>query len=327
MPDPRESMADAPLVTVVIPAFNCAPFIRTAIDSVLAQDYPDLEIIVIDDGSTDATGSIVETYGDRVRLLAQANRGCAAARNLGIANARGDYIAFLDADDAWWQGKVSYQIEGLRQSGLQMAYSRFIVWQPEADGSCLAPQRVFAVPDNPALSDCALVTGDTYQELLLDCIVWTSTVLIRKSALLQVGCFDETLALGEDYDLWLRLSQMLLMLGQEQPTALYRQHPDSITRRVHAINHEYLVIQRSLDKFGPGSQASAAGMPARLQARLARSMFSHGYNHARVGNHAIAASSYRASMRHGGWRLKVALRAWLSSLRARLRTPSKATNE
>lgn len=309
---------DAPLVSVVIPVFNCAQFIGVAIDSVLAQDYPQLEVIVVDDGSTDATRSVIDGFRDRVILLAQENRGCAAARNLGVAHAQGDYIAFLDADDAWWHGKLRYQIEGLQQSNLQMAYSRFIIWQPEADGTYAAPERIFAVTDNPALSDSALVTGDTYPELLIDSIVWTSTVLIKKSALQQAGPFDETLALGEDYDLWLRLSQMLPMLGQAQPTALYRQHPASITRQVHAVNHEYLVIQRALGRWGPGSQANAPGMAARLQARLARSMFSHGYNHARAGSHAIAASSYRGSMRHGGWRLKVALRALVSGLRARL---------
>lgn len=313
-----DSLPDLPLVSVVIPAFNCAQFIGSAIDSALAQDYPHLEMIVIDDGSTDDTRGVVETYGDRVRLLAQPNRGCAAARNLGVAKAQGEYIAFLDADDAWWHGKIRYQLQGLQQSGLEMAYSRFIVWHPEADGMYPAPESVFAIADHPALSDCALVTGDTYPELLLDCIVWTSTVLLRKAALLQAGPFDESLALGEDYDLWLRLSQTLPMLGQAQPTALYRQHPQSITRRVHPVNHEYLVIRRALDRWGPGSQANAAGMAARLQARLARTMFAHGYNHACAGNHAIAACSYRESMRHGGFHLKVALRAWVSALRARL---------
>lgn len=302
----------APLVSVIIPAFNAARFLAEAIDSVLAQDYPALDIIVVDDGSTDATRAIIDGYGERVRAISQPNGGCGAARNAGLRAARGQYVAFLDADDVWWPHKIRHQIDALKESGYRMAYSRFICWTPAADGAYASRAQMFGNVDHPDLSDCALVTGNTYSHLLLDCIVWTSTVLVEKTLLDAVGPFDESLAMGEDYDLWLRLSQATDMLGIEQPTALYRQHSQSITRSVREVNYEYLVIDRALARWGEGSHEQPVGASnpdrARLSAimrqRLARSMSGHGYNHARHGSQQVAADAYLKVLQHGGLRLK-----------------------
>ena len=304
-----------PLVSVIIPAFNAEHFLADAIDSVLAQDYPHLDIIVIDDGSTDSTSGIVSGYGERVRLISQTNRGCAAARNAGVRAAHGHYVAFLDADDVWWPHKIRLQIDALTASGYRMAYSRFIVWTPDARGTFPPPELMFSMTDNPGLSNCALVTGNVYSHLLLDCIVWTSTVLLERSLLETAGPFDESLVMGEDYDLWLRLSQETVMLGIERPTALYRQHGQSITRSVHAVNYEYLVIRRALDRWGEGApHADAASdaaptpmLSSMMRNRLARSMLSHGYNHARHGSKRVAADSYLKVLQHGGLRLKPAM--------------------
>lgn len=289
-----------PLVSVIIPAYNCAAYIREAVDSALAQDYPALEVIVVDDGSSDGTGAALAAYGERIRLLSQRNRGCAAARNLGLAHARGSHVAFLDGDDVWRPDKIRRQIEAMRRSGHRMAYSRFIVWHPDGDGSYPSAERMFGTDGAAHVSDCALVTGATYDALLLDCIVWTSTVLIEKSALMEAGGFDESLQLGEDYDLWLRLSRRLSMLGIEEPTALYRQHPASITRGARAINYEYLVLMRALERWGGG----ASGSSAAIRKRLARSMFNHGYAHYRYGDARIGVASFFRCLRHGDLRAR-----------------------
>jgi len=97
-------------ISVVIPSYNYARFVREAIDSALAQTYPPLEVIVVDDGSTDATPEVLASYGDRIRVIRQRNEGVARARNAGIATARGDYVAFLDADDVWHPRKLELQI-------------------------------------------------------------------------------------------------------------------------------------------------------------------------------------------------------------------------
>ena len=304
----------APLVSVVIPAYNCARFIRAALDSALAQDYLALEVIVVNDGSTDDTGAILATYGARIRLLSQPNRGVAAARNAGVAHARGCYIAFLDGDDVWWPSKIRYQMQALGESGYKLAYSRFLVWIPQADGDYLPATHMFSAEGSAHVSDCDLVTGHTYEALLKDCMVWTSTVLVEKAALDEAGGFDETLELGEDYDLWLRLSRTMPMLGLETPTALYRQHPHSITRGARETNYEYLVLNRALALWGPG----LAPDPGAIRARLAGSMFNHGYAHYKGGNARIAAMSFLQCMKHGDIRIRPMLLFLVCAARAML---------
>ena len=307
--------APTPLVTVVIPAFNCEGFVGEAIASVLAQDYPHLEVLVIDDGSTDATAQVAAGFGSRVRVLSQPNRGCAAARNRGLAHSGGDFVAFLDADDVWAPHKLGYQMRGLQESGLTMAYSRFLEWRPGPDGRYEPSYEMFARRDRKQLSASAVVTGDTYPYLLLDSIVWTSTVLVAKAELTRSGFFDETLALGEDYDLWLRLSRNIPMLGQEEPTALYRQHPGSITQRVNDVHYEYLVLNRALEKWGVRTIPGELNMDRLLRQRLARCMFSHGYNHSKAGNARVAAACYWKSLRHSGFRLRTAILFVLASVK------------
>jgi len=289
---------DEPLVSVVIPAYNSAAYIAEAIESALGQDYPALEVIVIDDGSTDQTVSIVSKYGDRVKLVAQKNKGSGAARNLGIRAASGKYIAFLDADDVWWKGKIRYQVEALAQTRYKMAYSRFIWWHPDAAGNHPSADNEFAADENPNISTAKIVTGSPYAELLLDCIVWTSTVLVEKSALEMVGVFDESLRKGQDYDLWLRLSRQIEMLGLEKPTALYRIHQASITSSVKDVNYEYLILSRAIERWGetgPDGRMPPNGM---VSARLARSSFGHGYAHFKHGDPEISVSSFRQSITH-----------------------------
>ena len=110
------SDSQLPLVSVIIPTYNRAKYVAEAIDSVLTQDYPQIELIVVDDGSTDETADIVQCYGNRLIYLCQENQGVAAARNSGIAFAHGRFLAFLDSDDIWVEGKLSWQMALLQQN-------------------------------------------------------------------------------------------------------------------------------------------------------------------------------------------------------------------
>lgn len=298
-----------PLVSVVIPTYNSANYISEALDSAIAQDYPELEIIVVDDGSADNTREIVSAYGDRVRLIAQPNQGSAGARNKGIQHAQGKYIAFLDADDVWWNHKIRFQIEALIASGHKMTYSRFIWWHPDEQGQYTQPQTEFEQPANSNLSSAAIVTGWPYAELLLDCIVWTSTVIVEKAELENVGMFDEQLRKGQDYDLWLRLSRRIDMLGLEQATALYRIHPTSITSNIKDINYEYLILSRAVAQWGetgPDGRSPPAGL---VPARLARSSFAHGLAQLKKKNPRLAMTSLKQSFKHSGPKPRIVV--WL----------------
>ena len=166
-----------PLISVVIPAWNCARYLRRALDSVLAQQYPDdrLDVIVVDDGSTDASPEIVADYAardGRVRLLRQSNAGPAAARNRGIAAARGELIAFLDADDRWAPGKLAAQAARFAANpslGLVHCGVRFV----NADGAEV----------HGWVRQTRIARGDILLDFVCDFFLITSAVMLPRQVL------------------------------------------------------------------------------------------------------------------------------------------------
>ena len=171
-----------PLVSVIVPVYNRERFLREALDSVFAFDYEPFEVIVVDDGSTDGSAAIAQSYPE-VRYLRQDNRGPAAARNAGIDMSRGEFIAFVDSDDVVLPQKLSVQVG-------------YLLDHPEVTAT-LGRQEWITPPPN-AVPD--LVWGD------LDGITPIS-IVIRKAALIEVGCFDPALRGPEDVDLLVRLRE------------------------------------------------------------------------------------------------------------------------
>lgn len=190
------STSSSPLVSVVIPAYNAAAYIERAVDSVLQQTFSDYEVIVVDDGSTDDTSHRLAHYGSRIRYLFQENQERSAARNHGILNSKGRFIAFLDADDYWHPDKLSKQL-GLvaRHPEVALVYS----WAQCFVGDRKLP-RVLG-------QDFASTGGlDVFRGLLLGKSLPALTVLADRSAVIQAGLFDREIAIIEDWDLWLRLT-------------------------------------------------------------------------------------------------------------------------
>jgi glycosyltransferase involved in cell wall biosynthesis len=205
-----------------------------------------------------------------VKLVQQANQGVAAARNKGIEQATGDWIAFLDADDIWLAGKLASQCKQLQENpGVRMNYTAWQVWQSE-DSS---PSEAFVQHLQSISGDSqywAGASGWIYPALLLDCVVWTSTVLAHRSVFEEVGNFDTGLRIGEDYDLWLRASRSTPILRVSQPLALYRAHASSITKSAPSKNYQGLVIQRALDRWALISPDGASASGAQVGRALAR---------------------------------------------------------
>lgn len=263
-------MPTAPTISVVIPCYNAEPYIAAAIRSVFLQDWPSIEIIVVDDGSKDNSAKVVADTFPTVKLVQQSNQGVAAARNTGIAIATGEWIAFLDADDIWLAGKLSQQWAQLQANpGVRMNYTAWHVWQSidAAPSTGLLQQLEARSFDAQAWVGA---TGWVYNDLLLDCVVWTSTVLAHRSVFEEVGNFDVTLRIGEDYDLWLRASRVTQILRVPQPLALYRTHPASITKTAPTKNYQGLVIQRALDRWGLISPDGASANKTKVYKSLAR---------------------------------------------------------
>ncbi len=188
------AMAELEAVSVIIPTYNRAGgFLEKAIDSVLAQVGVDLELLVIDDGSTDTTPQLLSSYGKKVRSRRQQNCGPAAARNLGIREARHDLIAFLDSDDWWREDKLFTQVRAMMaQPAYLISHSDEIWYRPQG---VVNQKKKHARPH-----------GDIFSHCLPLCCVGMSTVLARRGFFEQVGFFDESFLCCEDYELWLRAS-------------------------------------------------------------------------------------------------------------------------
>ncbi len=182
-----------PLVSVIIPTYNRGWIVAEAIDSVLAQDYNNYELIVIDDGSDDNTPAILAAYGNKITVLHQSNRGVSAARNRGIAAAAGRWIAFLDSDDLWLPRKLSTQVNFFKENPDAVINQTEERWLRNG------------VRVNPKKRHLKF-SGMIFEQSLALCLVSPSAVMIRKSLFETVGVFDESLPACEDYDLWLRIS-------------------------------------------------------------------------------------------------------------------------
>jgi glycosyltransferase involved in cell wall biosynthesis len=282
-----------PTVSIVIPCYNAEPYIAATIRSVLAQDLPAMEIIVVDDGSSDRSLDVVREQFPAVRVVVQANQGVAAARNHGLSLARGEWVAFVDADDIWLPGKLKAQFDQMASiPGCRMSYTAWQVWPSvvaEPDAGYLA-QLAELASDSKRWSGA---TGWIYPQLLLDCVVWTSTVLAQRSLFDEVGGFDTTLRIGEDYDLWLRASRVTPIHRVAHPYALYRTHPASITRSLPTDNYRARVIGRALAKWGMRSPDGSVADKAAVRRLLAKSWSDYAGAHLQGGSLGEA--------RRGGW--------------------------
>ncbi len=207
-----------PAVSVIIPTYNRGWILKDAIDSVLAQDYWPFELIIVDDGSTDNTFDILDAYKDHMIVFRQQNKGVSAARNTGILNSSGRYIAFLDSDDLWLPQKLSYQVEFFEAHPQALICQTEEIWIRKG------------VRVNPKKRHKKL-SGMIFEPSLHLCLVSPSAVIIRRSLFSAVGMFDESLPVCEDYDLWLRVSCRYPVHLIHTPLVIKRGgHPDQLSK-------------------------------------------------------------------------------------------------
>lgn len=189
----QEGAPYSEIVSIVLPTYNRHRLVCRAVDSVLDQSYRAFELIVVDDGSTDATADRLTGYGDRITVIKQANRGVSAARNAGIQAASGEFIALLDSDDVWLPQKLERQIAFFRANPKAEICQTEEIWIRNG------------VRVNPGKRH-KKHSGMIFEKTLPLCLVSPSAVMLRKSLFDEVGLFDESLPACEDYDLWLRIS-------------------------------------------------------------------------------------------------------------------------
>jgi len=264
-----------PTVSVIIPTYNSAALVTAAIESALAQTLPPSEIIVVDDGSTDDTRQRLSTYC--VRYLHQQNQGVAAARNLGLREATGELIAFLDADDIWHPRKLELQIAAIAANpDLVLLGTSVFDWPAEQPSS---------------INRAGVIKPMSWRKLAVKNHLVTSSIIVCRTALAKTGDFDTALQGPEDHDLWLRLAEMGTVATLDLPLTGYRQVQGSLSRQATTMRAGMRQILRKLDQrnawagrrwlrrkaygycdYSCAYMAGAAGLPGRAFGDVARSM-------------------------------------------------------
>ncbi len=226
-----------PKVSVIIPTYNRERLISRALDSVLKQTFTDYEIIVVDDGSTDYTKDVLKKYEGRIRYFYQANSGISGARNRGLAEAKGEYIAFLDSDDAWLPEKLAMQVAILdRDPTVGIVYSKMMILNEEGTHCGFKPNE----PTGRNFLELIEIRGD----------IATSTVMTRKACFDKVGNFDRDLPPMEDFDMWLRISKFYKVHEAQNITlAYYYRHDNQATSNPKKVYEGLVKLESKILKM------------------------------------------------------------------------------
>jgi glycosyltransferase involved in cell wall biosynthesis len=231
-----------PRVSVIVPAYKVAAFIRETLDSVLAQTVDDYEIIVINDGSPDTLDleEQIKPYSHLMTYLKQSNQGAGAARNAGIRVARGDFVAFLDGDDVWLPDFLSKQLELIQSGeGYDLVYADAV----NVTGTCFSRSTNMDVnPSEGAVTVESLISAQ--------CNVITSSVLARRSSIVAVGCFDESFRNSQDFDLWLQLAKRGARMTYQKRVLVHRRiYEGSLASNpVKSLEGEIKVLEKAKEK-------------------------------------------------------------------------------
>jgi glycosyltransferase involved in cell wall biosynthesis len=210
-----------PLVSVVIPVYNGERFLKESLESVFAQTFHDYEIVCVDDGSTDGTFALLQQYGAQVRVVQQANAGQSAARNAGVRQATGAFVAFLDQDDRWYPSKLAQQVAVLNaEPNVVLVHCNYD--RMDGDGRVLVA--------GAALAEQASALASPLGRLIGEALVFPSAMIVRRDVFQRVGGFDPELRGFEDFDLIARLKQQGRFVLLNESGMAYRLHAGGFTR-------------------------------------------------------------------------------------------------
>lgn len=284
-------------VSVIIPVRNCREYIHEAIHSVLLQDFSNFEIIVIDDGSSDFDYQQLALLDPRIQVHHLSGVGVSKARNAGMQLARGQYIAFLDADDIWFPGKLKAQIRYFENHpNIGCVFGGFVKWLPDEIGSF--PLAASLTEDCSNTVGCEKArSGWIYTRLLTGLLVGMNTAVIRREVYENLGGFDETMRIGEDYMFWLKVSRTYEMHALDGSVALYRIHPASAMHRLDVENHECELLSLAVKRWGLHNPDGTRLTQNDFQQRMGACAFNHGYKHFWYGLPKFSAKSFYQSLK------------------------------
>lgn len=304
-----------PTVSVLIPSYNHGRFIETALKDVFAQTYSDYEIVVVDDGSTDDSVTILQSYTDRIKLYTQKNKGTYPTLNRLIAESSGKYLAIINSDDRWTDTKLAKQVAVLDSNsrvGLVHTGGQFID----------AENRV--QPGNPLGFDWPTTpSGNIIEALVRFNKIIASSVLVRRECFERLGNFNERLFGSGDWEMWFRIALVYDIAFIDEPLTFYRVHGENASfkhRRIH--QDDVLVREGTIHPNEPALWKRANSRRA-MRLALAHSYACLGTEHALLGHLPEARRAYLHSLKLCPWRLKsLARMLWTYTLR-----PSSADME
>ncbi|MFH1846067.1 MAG: glycosyltransferase [Candidatus Omnitrophota bacterium] len=227
-------------VSVIIPAYNKAVLTVKTVESVLAQTYENIEIIVVDDGSTDNTEELLLPYAEKIKYIRKQNSGASSARNLGINNARGEYIGFIDCDDMYSSKKIEKSVEFLEKNS-DIGFVHTPVYFIDDKDNIL---RTYYLKE-------AKRSGWISGQLLLRNFICNSTVVAKKTCFEKCGLFDENIFIPADWDMWLRLSEKYKAGYINEPLTLYRKSSGYVFKNLEQTKKEGLIVLDKAFKRNP----------------------------------------------------------------------------
>ncbi len=241
--------SNIPNISVVVPIYNGENYIGEAIESILSQTLMPIEIIIVNDGSTDKSLDVINNYLGSVDVINIPHSGVSKARNVGITAAKGDWIAFLDSDDIWLPNKLELYAEAMASFPDSIVfYSEFSLLEVDLHGDF--PTANYSGKLNSDINCDLDHSGWIYHQLLLTNWVLTSTALVKKSVFETVGMFDESLVIAEDWDMFLRISREGKFYKIKQPLSLYRITPNSLTKTIKPVDYIRTVLDSAIEKYG-----------------------------------------------------------------------------
>jgi glycosyltransferase involved in cell wall biosynthesis len=302
-----------PKVSVIIPAYNVAPYVGETLDSVFSQTFTDYEVIVINDGSPDTEELERELarFIDRVNYVKQENRGASAARNAGLQTARGEFVAFLDADDLWLPSYLDEQIKFILERNCDLVCADAAVF---SDGSHKAETYMESLmTDAPATGEVTFLGLLSGEQSLI-----TSGVVVCRERVFDVGLFDEALRNSQDFDLWLRLSRNETRMAYQRRVLLrYRSRVNSLSGDEVNVHRRELRVLEKVEREYDLSPAERAEVVSVIGGRRAVLEFELGKLYLARGEFTAARESFgKANRLRRSLRTRVAV--WSSRIAPRL---------
>jgi|HubBroStandDraft_1064217.scaffolds.fasta_scaffold170461_1 glycosyltransferase involved in cell wall biosynthesis len=251
-----------PLVSVILPTYNNCHFVVEALESVLSQSFGNLEVIVVDDGSTDETLSALKPYRDSIVLIEILNRGPAGARNAGISHATGEFIAFLDSDDLWLPEKIEQQ-------------TAYLTAHPDT-GVVFCDSEAFGSGRHARCggrADTWTQSGTTFETLLTHRPIALSSVIVRRSCLDTTGLFDESLIGAEDYNLFLRLSRTFTFGYIDRVMVRKRSHDNNLSDDLSCMHLDEISNLQKIAALFPDDRVPVRNLSGQIHYRFGKYYF------------------------------------------------------